>query len=86
MASNDAVIVGGGTVGVVTAYYLARAGAPAWWSSATPSEPCLRLRLWRAEPKPYRLVPALTKAAERLGVTVRQGRVTGLRREGGSRA
>jgi glycine oxidase len=36
-----------------------------------------------ADVEPYRLVLALTKAAERLGVTVRHGRVTGLRREGG---
>lgn len=28
MASNDVVIVRGGIVGVVTAYYLAKAGAP----------------------------------------------------------
>jgi glycine oxidase len=36
-----------------------------------------------ADVEPYRLVLALTQAAERLGVTVRQGRVTGLRSEGG---
>jgi glycine oxidase len=36
-----------------------------------------------ADVEPYRLVLALTRAAERLGVTVRHGRVTGLRREGG---
>ena len=35
-----------------------------------------------ADVEPYRLVLALTRAAERLGVTVRHGRVTGLRREG----
>jgi glycine/D-amino acid oxidase-like deaminating enzyme len=33
--------------------------------------------------EPYRLVLALTRAAERLGVTVRHGRAIGLRREGG---
>jgi glycine oxidase len=32
--------------------------------------------------EPYRLVLALTRAAERLGVTVRHGRVIGLRRDG----
>jgi len=36
-----------------------------------------------ADLEPYRLVLALTRAAERLGVTVRHGRLTGLRREGG---
>jgi glycine oxidase len=36
-----------------------------------------------ADVEPYRLVLALTRAAERLGVTVRHGKVTGLRREGG---
>jgi len=36
-----------------------------------------------ADVEPYRLVLALTRAAERLGVTVRHGRVTGLRRERG---
>jgi glycine oxidase len=36
-----------------------------------------------ADVEPYRLVLALTRAAERLGVTVRHGRVTGLRRDGG---
>jgi len=36
-----------------------------------------------ADVEPYRLVLALTRAAERLGVTVRHGRLTGLRREGG---
>jgi glycine oxidase len=35
-----------------------------------------------ADVEPYRLVLALTRASERLGVTVRHGRVTGLRREG----
>jgi len=35
-----------------------------------------------ADVEPYRLVLALTRAAERLGVTVRHGRVVGLRREG----
>src|SRR5919197_6443294 len=33
--------------------------------------------------EPYLLVLALTRAAERLGVTVRHGRVIGLRRDGG---
>src|SRR2546427_2821214 len=33
--------------------------------------------------EPYRLVLALTRAAERLGVTVRHGRAIGLRRAGG---
>jgi glycine oxidase len=33
--------------------------------------------------EPYRLVLALTRAAERLGVRVRHGRAIGLRREGG---
>src|SRR5258707_4705040 len=33
--------------------------------------------------EPYRLVLALTRAAERLGVTVRHGRAIGLRRDGG---
>src|ERR1051326_9157 len=33
--------------------------------------------------EPYRLVLALSQAAERLGVTVRHGRAVGLRREGG---
>ena len=33
--------------------------------------------------EPYRLVLALTRAAERLGVTVRHGRAVGLRRDGG---
>src|SRR6267142_4029545 len=32
--------------------------------------------------EPYRLVLALTRAAERLGVVVRHGRVIGLRRDG----
>jgi glycine oxidase len=36
-----------------------------------------------ADVEPYRLVLALTRASERLGTTVRHGRVTGLRREGG---
>jgi glycine oxidase len=36
-----------------------------------------------ADVEPYKLVLALTRAAERLGVTVRHGRVTGLRGEGG---
>ena len=36
-----------------------------------------------ADVEPYRLVLALTRASEALGVTVRHGRVTGLRREGG---
>ncbi|HMH54067.1 MAG TPA: FAD-dependent oxidoreductase [Candidatus Acidoferrum sp.] len=36
-----------------------------------------------ADVEPYRLVLALTRAAERLGVTVRHGRAVGLRREGG---
>jgi len=36
-----------------------------------------------ADVEPYRLVLALTRSAERLGVTVRHGRVTGLRRDGG---
>jgi glycine oxidase len=36
-----------------------------------------------ADVEPYRLVLALTRAAEEMGVTVRHGRVTGLRREGG---
>ena len=35
-----------------------------------------------ADLEPYRLVIALTQAAERLGATFRHGRVTGLRREG----
>ncbi|MBI3827474.1 MAG: FAD-dependent oxidoreductase [Candidatus Rokubacteria bacterium] len=35
-----------------------------------------------ADVEPYRLVLALTRASERLGVTVRHGRVTGLRRDG----
>ena len=33
--------------------------------------------------EPYRMVLALTRASERLGITVRHGRVIGLRREGG---
>src|SRR2546426_12414965 len=33
--------------------------------------------------EPYRLVLALTRAAERLGVTVRHGRAIGLRSDGG---
>jgi glycine oxidase len=36
-----------------------------------------------ADVEPYRLVLALTRAAERMGVTVRHGRAIGLRREGG---
>ncbi len=36
-----------------------------------------------ADVEPYRLVLALTRAAERLGVTVRHGRTIGLRRAGG---
>jgi len=36
-----------------------------------------------ADVEPYRLVLALTKAAEEMGATVRHGRVTGLRRDGG---
>jgi glycine oxidase len=36
-----------------------------------------------ADVEPYRLVLALTRAAERLGATVRHGRAIGLRREGG---
>ena len=36
-----------------------------------------------ADVEPYRLVLALTRAAERLGASVRHGRITGLRREGG---
>ena len=36
-----------------------------------------------ADVEPYRLVLALTRAAEHMGVTVRHGKVTGLRREGG---
>jgi glycine oxidase len=36
-----------------------------------------------ADVEPYRLVLALTRAAERLGVTVRHGHAVGLRREGG---
>ena len=36
-----------------------------------------------ADVEPYRLVLALTRAAEEMGVTVRHGRVTGLHREGG---
>ena len=36
-----------------------------------------------ADVEPYRLVLALTRAAERLGVTVRHGRVIGVRRGGG---
>ncbi len=36
-----------------------------------------------ADVEPYRLVLALTRAAEQMGATVRHGRVTGLRREGG---
>jgi glycine oxidase len=36
-----------------------------------------------ADVEPYRLVLALTRAAERLGVTVRHGRVIGLQRDGG---
>jgi glycine oxidase len=35
-----------------------------------------------ADVEPYRLVLALTRAAERLGVSVRHGRITGLRRQG----
>jgi D-amino-acid dehydrogenase len=35
-----------------------------------------------ADVEPYRLVLALTRGAERLGITVRHGRVTGLRRDG----
>jgi glycine oxidase len=37
-----------------------------------------------ADVEPYKLVLALTRAAERLGVTVRHGRVTGLRGDGSS--
>ncbi len=36
-----------------------------------------------ADVEPYRLVLALTRAAERLGATVRHGRAIGLRRDGG---
>ena len=36
-----------------------------------------------ADVEPYRLVLALTRAAEQMGVTVRHGRVTGLGRSGG---
>jgi glycine oxidase len=36
-----------------------------------------------ADVEPYRLVLALTRAAERLGVTVRHGRAIGMRRAGG---
>src|SRR5215467_11185363 len=36
-----------------------------------------------ADVEPYRLVLALTRAAEQMGVTVRHGKVTGLRRAGG---
>src|SRR5262249_6796927 len=36
-----------------------------------------------ADVEPYKLVLALTRACERLGVGVRHGRVVGLRREGG---
>ena len=36
-----------------------------------------------ADVEPYKLVLALTRGAERLGVTVRHGRMVGLRREGG---
>jgi glycine oxidase len=36
-----------------------------------------------ADVEPYRLVLALTRAGERMGVTVRHGRVTGLARAGG---
>src|SRR5262245_311904 len=36
-----------------------------------------------ADVEPYKLVLALTRAAERLGVTVRHGRMMGLKREGG---
>ena len=36
-----------------------------------------------ADVEPYRLVLALTRASERLGTTVRHGRVIGLRRDGG---
>jgi len=36
-----------------------------------------------ADVEPYRLVLALTRAAERLGATLRHGRVIGLRRQGG---
>src|SRR5262245_15480018 len=35
-----------------------------------------------ADVEPYRLVLALTRASERLGVTVRHGRIVGLRRDG----
>jgi glycine oxidase len=35
-----------------------------------------------ADVEPYRLVLALTRAAENLGVSIRHGRVTGLRRQG----
>jgi len=37
-----------------------------------------------ADVEPYRLVLALTRAAEALGASVRHGRITGLRREGGT--
>jgi glycine/D-amino acid oxidase-like deaminating enzyme len=37
-----------------------------------------------ADVEPYRLVLALTRAAERRGVSVRHGRVVGLRRQGGA--
>jgi glycine oxidase len=37
-----------------------------------------------ADVEPYRLVLALTRAAERLGASLRHGRVTGLRRRGGA--
>ncbi len=36
-----------------------------------------------ADVEPYRLVLALAQAAEKLGATIRHGRVTGLRRQGG---
>ena len=36
-----------------------------------------------ADVEPYRLVLAMTQAAENLGATVRHGRVTGLKRDGG---
>lgn len=36
-----------------------------------------------ADVEPYRLVLALTRAVEQLGVTVRHGRATGIKREGG---
>src|SRR5438132_346713 len=72
-SSADVVIVGGGIAGITTAYYLAKAGVA---SGATLIE-------GGGAVEPYRLVLALTRAAERLGVRVRHGRAIGLRCDGG---